>query len=39
VHAAQVNFPRSKRIRKRWLLRRLAELAVFTGIMLFITNQ
>ena len=35
----QVNFPRTERIRKRWLLRRLAELAVFLGLLLFMTNQ
>lgn len=35
----QVNFPRTDRIRKRWLLRRLLELACFTGLLLFIANQ
>jgi diacylglycerol O-acyltransferase-1 len=35
----QVNFPRTERIRKRWLLRRLAELAVFLGLLLFMANQ
>jgi hypothetical protein len=37
--ALQVNFPRSPRIRKRWLLRRVVELAAFTGLLLFIANQ
>lgn len=36
---AQVNFPRSPRVRKRWLLRRVLELAAFTGLLLFIANQ
>lgn len=35
----QVNFPRTPRIRKRWLLRRVAELLIFTGLFLFIINQ
>jgi diacylglycerol O-acyltransferase-1 len=34
-----VNFPRSPRIRKRWLMRRVSELLVFTGLLLFIANQ
>jgi hypothetical protein len=35
----QVNFPKSDRIRKRWLLRRLLELACFSGLWLFMANQ
>lgn len=35
----QVNFPRSPRIRKRWLLRRFAELAVYCGLVAFLGNQ
>lgn len=35
----QINFPRSPRVRKRWLLRRVLELAAFTGLLLFIANQ
>lgn len=34
-----MNFPRSPRVRKRWLLRRVLELAAFTGLLLFIANQ
>ena len=35
----QVNFPRTPRIRKRWLLRRVSELAIFLGLFLFIIQQ
>ena len=35
----QVNFPRSPRVRKRWLFRRVCELAAFSGLLLFIANQ
>ncbi|KAF8065886.1 DGAT1C [Scenedesmus sp. PABB004] len=35
----QVNFPTTPRIRKRWLLRRLVELACFCGLLLFMANQ
>lgn len=34
-----MNFPRSPRVRKRWLLRRVFELAAFSGLLLFIANQ
>jgi hypothetical protein len=35
----QVNFPRTQRIRKRWLFRRMTELAIFLGLFLFIIQQ
>ncbi|KAI8469478.1 MAG: MBOAT, membrane-bound O-acyltransferase family-domain-containing protein [Monoraphidium minutum] len=35
----QVNFPRSPRIRKRWLMRRCTELAIFFGLFFFIIQQ
>jgi len=35
----QVNFPRTQRIRKRWLMRRVAELLIFLGLFLFIIQQ
>jgi hypothetical protein len=35
----QMEYPRTKRIRKRWLLRRVTELAVFLGLMLFLVDQ
>lgn len=35
----QVNFPRTPRVRKRWLMRRVFELACFTGLLLFISAQ
>lgn len=35
----QVNFPRTARVRKRWLMRRVFELACFTGLLLFLANQ
>lgn len=35
----QVNYPRSKRLRKRWLVRRCMELVFFSGLLLFIVDQ
>lgn len=35
----QVNYPRNTRFRPRWLLRRLLELAIYMGLLLFITDQ
>jgi diacylglycerol O-acyltransferase-1 len=35
----QVNFPRTPRIRKRWLMRRVAELSIFLGVFIFIIQQ
>jgi hypothetical protein len=35
----QMEYPRTERIRKRWLLRRICELVVFIGLMLFLVDQ
>lgn len=35
----QMEYPQTQRIRKRWLSRRLIELVVFMGLLLFLVDQ
>lgn len=35
----QMEYPKTERIRKRWLLRRIVELVVYLGLMLFLVDQ
>lgn len=39
ARVVQMEYPRTQRIRKRWLFRRIVELVVFIGLMLFLVDQ
>ena len=39
VLCMQMEYPKTERIRKRWLLRRIVELVVYLGLMLFLVDQ